>query len=85
MSQGSILHAQNQNTRLGAKPAKNRKFLHIAQKSVNGPRIMQGLILYAYNYSKLSRDTLKPCLLKKIATSAICIGMILRMEICFKM
>jgi hypothetical protein len=68
MSQGSILHAQNLNPGPGAKLAKNRKFLHVAQKSVIGPRIMQGLILYAQNCSKLSRDPLKPCLLKNSNT-----------------
>jgi hypothetical protein len=64
MSQGSILHIQNLNPGPEAKPAKNRKFLHVARKSAIGPRIMQRLILYAQNCSKLSRDPLKPCLLK---------------------
>jgi hypothetical protein len=68
MSQGSILHAQNLNPGFGAKLAKNRKFLHVAHKSVIKPRIMQGLILYAQNCSKLSRDPLKPCLLNNSNT-----------------
>jgi hypothetical protein len=64
MSQGSILHAQNLNLGPGAKLAKNINFLHAIRKSVIGPRIMQWFILYAHNCSKLSRDPLKPCLLK---------------------
>jgi len=53
MSQGSIFHTKHLNPGPRAKPAKNRKFLHVAQKSVIGPRIMQGLILYAQNCSKI--------------------------------
>jgi hypothetical protein len=47
-----------------AYPTKNRKFLHVARKSVIGHRIMQGPILYAQNCSKLSSGPLKPRLLK---------------------
>ena len=68
MSQGSIVHAHNLNPGPEAKLAKNRKFLHVTQKSVIEPIIMQVLILYAQNYSKLSRDPLKPCLLKNSNT-----------------
>jgi hypothetical protein len=68
MSQGSIICAQNLNLGPGAQTAKNRKFLHVARKSAIGPRIMQGPSLYAQNCSKLSRDPLKPCLLKSSNT-----------------
>jgi hypothetical protein len=46
MSQGSILHAQNLNLGLGAQIVKNRKFLHVTQKSAIRPRIMQGPSIY---------------------------------------
>jgi hypothetical protein len=65
MSQGSILHAQNLNLGPGAKLAKNINFLHAIRKSVIRPRIMQLTAPNcAHNCSKLSRDPLKPCLLK---------------------
>jgi hypothetical protein len=44
MSQGSILHAQNLNLGPGAKPAKNRKFLHVAQENVIGPIVCSKLL-----------------------------------------
>jgi hypothetical protein len=68
MFQGSIICAQNLNLRPGTQTTKNRKFMHVARKRAIGPRIMQGLSLYAQNYSKLSRDPLKPCLLKSSNT-----------------
>jgi hypothetical protein len=68
MSQGSIIYAQNVNLGPGAQTAKNRNPLHVAQKSAIKPRIMQGLSLYAQNCSKLSRDPLKPWLLKSSNT-----------------
>jgi hypothetical protein len=55
---------------LGAQTAKNIKFLRVAWKSAIVSRIMQGLSLYAQNYSKPSRDPLKPCLLK--SSNACC-------------
>jgi hypothetical protein len=58
----------NMNLGSRAKTTKNIKFSHVAQKSVIGPRIMQGPSLYAHNGSKLSRDPLKPCLLKSSNT-----------------
>jgi hypothetical protein len=64
ISQGSKLRAQNQNQRLGAKIAKNIKFMYVSQKNVIRLRIMQGSSLYAQNFSKLSSDPFKPCLLK---------------------
>jgi hypothetical protein len=64
MSQGSILRSQNLNLEPRAKPAKNINLQQVARKSVIGPRILLGLILYAQNCLKLSRDPLKPCLLK---------------------
>jgi hypothetical protein len=68
MPQGSILRSQNLNLGPESQPAKNRKFLHVARKNVIGPRILQGLILYALNCPKLSGDPLKPCLLKSSNT-----------------
>jgi hypothetical protein len=64
ISQGSTICARNLNPGPGAQTTKNRKFLHVARKSAIGPRIMQGISLYAQNCSKLSRDPLKPCLIK---------------------
>jgi hypothetical protein len=64
MSQGSISCDQNLNRGPGAQPAKTRKFLHVTQKSSIGLRIIQGPTQYAQNYSKLSSEPLKPCLLK---------------------
>jgi hypothetical protein len=64
MSQGSIICAQNLNLGSRAKTTKTIKLLQVAQKSVIGPRIMQGPSLYAQRRSTLSRDPLKPCLLK---------------------
>jgi hypothetical protein len=49
LSQGSILHTQNPNLRLGAQPAKNRKYLHDPRKNVIGLSIMQGPTLYPQN------------------------------------
>jgi hypothetical protein len=71
LSQGSIICAQNVNIGQGAQTAKNRKFLHVARKSVIGPRIMQGPSLYTHNCSKLSRDPLKPRLLKNSNTCCV--------------
>jgi hypothetical protein len=58
----------NLNLGPGAQTTKNRKFLHVTRKSVIRPRIMQVPSLYAQNCSKLSRDPLKPCLLKSSNT-----------------
>jgi hypothetical protein len=68
MSQGSIICAQNLHLGHGAQTAKNRKFLHVALKSAIGPRTMLAPCMYAHNCSKLSRDPLKPCLLKSSNT-----------------
>jgi hypothetical protein len=71
MSLGSIICAHNLNLGPGAHTTKNRKFLHVTQKSAIGPRIMQGPSLYAQNCSNLSRDPLKLWFLK-VATPAVC-------------
>jgi hypothetical protein len=68
MSHGSIICAHNLNLGHGALTAKNKKFLHVVQKSVIRPRIMQGPSMFAQNCSKLSRDPLKLCLLKSSNT-----------------
>jgi hypothetical protein len=68
MSQGPILHARNLNLGPRANLLKIESFLHVAQKSVIEPGIMQGLILYAQNCSKLSRNLLKPSLLRNSNT-----------------
>jgi hypothetical protein len=80
MSQGSIMRSHNLNLGPREKLAKNRKFLHVAQKSVIRSRIMQRLILYAQNCPKLSRDPLKSCLLKNSNTRCVYISLSKCME-----
>jgi hypothetical protein len=68
MSQGSLPHTHNLNLRLETQLAKNRKFLHVARKSVIEPIIMHGPSLYAQNCSIFSTVSLQHFLLKSRET-----------------